>query len=104
MTTFEQIYSIVSSIPRGKVMTYKQVAILANVNNPRVVGFAMRANKNTKTIPCHRVVASDGTLRGYAFGGINKKRELLKKEGVIFLDEQTVNLHLAVRKEASSTF
>ncbi len=73
-------------------MTYKQVAIAANVKNARVVGFAMRSNKDTTNVPCHRVVSSDGELRGYAYGGITRKKEILKDEGVQFLTDTTVDL------------
>lgn len=73
-------------------MTYKQVSIIAGVKNARVVGFAMRSNKNTKLVPCHRVVSSNGELRGYAFGGIQRKRELLQHEGVTFVNDITVDL------------
>lgn len=92
MKPFEKIYQLVAKIPKGKVATYKQIAILTGVQNPRVVGFAMRANKDTATVPCHRVVSSDGKLRGYAYGGIRRKRELLQQEGVFFLDDLTVDL------------
>lgn len=91
-TTFEKIYAVVSKIPKGKVMTYKQVSIISGVKNARVVGFAMRSNKDTNAVPCHRVVSSDGQLRGYAFGGIKRKRELLEHEGVFFINETTVDL------------
>lgn len=96
MNAFEKIYTVVSSIPKGKVLTYKQVAKLAGVNppagGPRVVGFAMHANKNPKVVPCHRVVGANGELRGYARGGIAKKKEILEKEGVCFLDNNRVDL------------
>lgn len=92
MKTFEKIYSIVSLIPKGKVLTYKKVAELAGIKNPRVVGFAMHSNKDTKSVPCHRVVGSNGKLTGYARGGIQRKKEILEKEGVDFSDDQTVNL------------
>lgn len=91
-TTFQKIYAVVSKIPKGKVMTYKQVSIISGVKNARVVGFAMRSNKDTKEVPCHRVVSSDGQLRGYAYGGIQRKRELLEHEGVKFLNDTTVDL------------
>lgn len=90
--TFEKIYKVVSKIPKGKVATYKQIAKLSGVESPRVVGFAMRANKNIHTVPCHRVVGSDGKLHGYSFGGVEKKKELLEKEGVPFLENNRVNL------------
>lgn len=92
MKTFDKIYQIVAQIPQGKVMTYKQISIIADAATPRVVGFAMRANKDTKNVPCHRVVSIDGQLRGYAFGGIETKREKLKKEGVAFLPNGNVDL------------
>lgn len=92
MKTFEKIYKIVSRIPKGKVLTYKKVAELAGIKNPRIVGFAMHANKDIKLIPCHRVVGITGKLTGYARGGIKRKKEILEKEGVYFLDDQTVDL------------
>ena len=92
MNTFKKVYAVVSSIPKGCVMTYQSVANLAHVKNARVVGFALNANKNPKEIPCHRVVKSNGKLAGYAFGGTIRKKEILKKEGVFFLDQETVDL------------
>lgn len=73
-------------------MTYKQVSIIAGVKNARVVGFAMRSNKNVEHVPCHRVVSSNGELRGYAYGGIKRKKEILEHEGVKFVNEITVDL------------
>lgn len=98
MSAFQKIYSIVSQIPKGKVLTYKKVAELANIKNPRVVGFAMRANKDFKRVPCHRVVGSTGKLTGYARGGIKRKKEILEKEGVEFLDGETVDLSKSIYK------
>ena len=92
MKTFEKIYQIVSLIPKGKVLTYKKVAELAGIKNPRVVGFAMHSNKNIEQVLCHRVVGITGKLTGYARGGIKIKKEILEKEGVSFLDEGTVDL------------
>lgn len=92
MKTFDKIYTIVSQIPEGKVMTYKQVAKLSGTKNPRTVGIAMKINKDTTKVPCHRVVGSDGKLKGYAFGGAIKKKELLIKEGITFSNTHTVNL------------
>ncbi len=92
MKTKKKIYHIVSKIPKGKVLTYKRVAELAGITNARVVGFAMRANKDTQKVPCHRVVGSDGKLKGYAFGGIKEKKDILLKEGVTFLNETIIDL------------
>lgn len=98
MKTFEKIYNIVSQITKGKVMTYKSVAEAAGIKNPRVVGFAMHSNKNIEQVPCHRVVGSNGKLTGYARGGVERKKEILEKEGVYFLDNQTVDLNKSLYK------
>lgn len=91
--SFDKIYEVVKKIPKGKVMTYKQVSLLANVATPRVVGFALHVNKDPENIPCHRVVFSNGKLTpGYAFGGMGVQRKRLKDEGVKFIKER-VDLH-----------
>lgn len=93
MKIFEKIYKIVSIIPKGKVTTYKQIADLLGIGNPRVVGFALHTNKNPEKIPCHRVIRSDGTLaKGYAFGGEIEQKKKLEKEGVKFLKNGEINL------------
>ncbi len=77
-----QVYKIVKKIPRGKVLTYKQIA--QKVGRPaayRAVGNILNKNRDPK-IPCHRVICSDGKLGGYNKGIIIKK-VLLKKEGAI---------------------
>lgn len=93
-STFNLIYEQVRHIPEGKVATYGQIAVL--VGNPRwsqVVGFALHANPDQSTIPCHRVVNRFGEVAdAFKFGGGNKQRELLEKEGVLFLPDGRVNL------------
>ncbi len=71
-------------------MTYGQVAKIADTY-PQVVGFAMHGNKDMKTVPCHRVVALDGSMRGYV-SGISEKERKLREEGVKFLENGKVNL------------
>lgn len=92
MNSFEKVYLVTSLIPRGKVLTYKRVAELAGINNPRVVGFAMHVNKDTGKIPCHRVIGIKGDLVGYARGGIKIKKEILDQEGIEFLEDGRINL------------
>ena len=76
-----RVLAIVREIPKGKSMTYKHVAVRAgNANAARAVGAIMRTNYD-KSIPCHRVIRSDGTLGSYNRGGTLRKRELLKREG-----------------------
>lgn len=88
---FQDIYAVVATIPKGKVMTYKQVADIVKTT-PRVVGFAMAGNKDTGKVPCHRVIDSQGKLRGYGYGGISVKKQLLEHEGIQFLNIDTINL------------
>jgi methylated-DNA-[protein]-cysteine S-methyltransferase len=81
MKTFkETVLSIVRNIPEGNVMTYKEVAIKAGVpGGARAVGNIMKANYD-KTVPCHRVIRSDGIIGNYNRGGSEIKRQLLIKE------------------------
>ncbi len=82
----EKVYSITRQIPRGKVATYGQIARLAgNQKAARAVGLYMKTNPDAPHTPCHRVVASDGSLTGYSGkDGIAGKRRMLEKEGVCF--------------------
>jgi len=76
----EKVYAVVAKIPRGKTMTYKQVAARAgNHKAARAVGTIMAHNYNPK-IPCHRVVRSDGGVGEYNRGGPSRKMELLMEE------------------------
>ncbi len=88
MNFFEQVYEVVKKIPKGKVMTYGQVAKAIQTRDARRVGQALHANKD-KNVPCHRVVFSDGKLAaGYAFGGEGEQRRRLADEGVIFCGDR----------------
>ncbi len=84
MNTFDKVYYLVASVPRGKVTTYGAISRLLSID-PRVVGFALHANKDPKNIPCHRVINSKGEISsGYAFGGPGIQKQMLEKEGVEF--------------------
>ena len=79
----QKVHAVVANIPKGKVMTYKEVAITAgHPKAARAVANIMAANYDPR-IPCHRVIRTDGTLGGYNRGGIVKKQEILEAEGVI---------------------
>ena len=83
MTFREKVLAVVRKIPKGKVMTYKQVAAKAgNSKAARAVGAIMRTNYD-EGVPCHRVIRSDGSLGSYNRGGTLRKREILKKEGAL---------------------
>lgn len=78
----DKVYHIVSKIPKGQTMTYKQVAEgIGNSKSFRAVGNALNKNRN-KWVPCHRVIRSDGQIGGFASGS-EKKKEILKKEKAI---------------------
>lgn len=96
MTTFEKIYEVVKTIPKGKVMSYGQVAFLAgNPHWSRVVGYALHANPEPGVIPCHRVVMKDGSVSpGFAFGGSEIQRQLLESEGVVFTFDGKVDMEI----------
>lgn len=83
LTNFQKIvYNIVGKIPKGKVLTYKEVAqMIGKPKAYRAVGNAL--NKNPfEEVPCHRVIRSDGKIGGYARGE-KIKVNLLKKEEAI---------------------
>lgn len=84
MTSFqEKVYKVVKEIPKGKIMTYKEVAeVIGRSGAFRAVGNALNKNQDIH-VPCHRVVKSDGSVGGYR-GGTKKKLSLLKREGVVF--------------------
>jgi len=94
VTTFDRVYEAVKLIPRGSVATYGQVAeAIGNKRLARVVGYALHANPQPGVIPCHRVVMKDGAMSdGFAFGGAGRQAELLRAEGVTFLDDTHVDM------------
>src|ERR1700704_3815519 len=80
----KRVYDVVAKIPKGKTMTYGQVAKKAGKPGAaRAVGMFMANNYNPK-IPCHRVVRSDGKVGNYNRGGQNRKAELLREEGFVY--------------------
>lgn len=82
MSFKERVIEIVAEIPKGKTLSYKQVAELAGSPRAyRAVGNIMNKNRNPK-VPCHRVIKADGSIGGYAHG-VGRKREILKTEGAI---------------------
>lgn len=78
----ERVLAVVKGIPKGETLSYKEVAQLAgNQLAARAVGAIMRTNWDP-TIPCHRVVRSDGKLGGYN-RGVSQKKRRLQQEGAI---------------------
>ncbi len=90
---YKKIYDIVRKIPVGYVSTYGQIARLTgNPRRSRVVGYAMSAC-NDKTVPCHRVIYSDGNLaKSFGIMGNALQKELLLMENVEVNDLNMVDL------------
>ena len=94
------VYAALMRIPQGRVATYGDIAkAIGHPKACRAVGRILNGNPNPVTVPCHRVVMSNGTIGGYAFGK-SKKRELLQREGVLFDGESVVEFKKC-RVEAS---
>lgn len=94
-TMKEKVYEFVKTIPKGKVVTYGQIAKhLGNKNLARVVGNILHNNPDPANIPCHRVVNCSGKLSSaFAFGGSDAQRILLESEGVVLKRNGCVDLN-----------
>ncbi|MDD5067974.1 MAG: MGMT family protein [Candidatus Pacebacteria bacterium] len=92
MKTFtEKVFAVVAKIPKGKVLTYKEVAERAgSPRASRAVGSILKTNYNPR-IPCHRVIRSDGKTGHYNRGDM-QKIALLKKEGALSEVQPRYNL------------
>lgn len=78
----DRVLEVVLKIPKGQVLSYKQVAKSAGSPKAfRAVGNIMNKNRNPH-VPCHRVICSDGRIGGFAFG-TDKKEKILKEEGYL---------------------
>lgn len=76
MSFAQSVFAVVRKIPKGKTMTYKQVAVAAGRPMAfRAVGNILNKNFDP-AIPCHRVIRSDGTPGGYNRGAAQKKKRL----------------------------
>lgn len=98
----DRVYSLLKQVPKGKTTTYKILAQKAGTKAYRAVGQILRKNPYFPQAPCHRVVASDGTIGG--FGGtregkkIAQKKTLLKKEGIEFKGNKIKNFNKVLFK------
>ena len=76
----EKVWKVLQTIPYGKTISYKEQAItVGNPKGVRAVANANGKNRLSVIVPCHRVIANDGSLAGYT-GGITRKRFLLDLE------------------------
>ena len=84
-TEFQQrVWHALDSVPYGTTTTYGQLAARLGVPRDRIqaLGAAIGANPLAIIRPCHRVIGSDGGMRGYA-GGVERKQQLLVHEGAL---------------------
>ena len=89
----EKVFEFLLTIPKGKVVTYGQIAeYLGNKKLARTVGNILHRNPDETKYPCYKVVDSKGNLSvHFAFGGIEKQKAKLEKDGVIVINYR-VNL------------
>ena len=86
---FQAVYEIVAQVPRGRVVSYGQIArLLGSPRAARQVGWAMRQCPDE--LPWHRVVMSDGSIAGGGWSDL--RRALLEEEGVPFLPDGRVDM------------
>jgi len=84
----KKVWAALKLIPCGRITTYKEIAkYLGRPKAARAVGNACGRNPNAPSVPCHRVVKSDGRIGGYA-GGVKKKINLLKKERIEIIKDR----------------
>jgi methylated-DNA-protein-cysteine methyltransferase-like protein len=93
MNFYEKVYDIVARIPRGKVVSYGQVASwTGSWRASRAVGYALFRPPEDRRLPCHRVVHRDGALAANEAFGAGVQRRLLEEEGVGFTADGCVDM------------
>lgn len=94
MSFYDLVYEAVRQIPRGKVASYGQIAMLCgSPRASRAVGWALHVNPYPGIIPCHRVVNAAGRpAPAFAFGGPDEQRRQLEAEGVVFDGDGLVDM------------
>lgn len=98
----DRVYTLLKTVPRGRVTTYKALADAMGTKSYRAIGQIMRTNPYAPQVPCHRVVASDGTIGGFMGKKhgptIQKKIAMLQKEGVAIEKNRMVNFPAILHK------
>jgi methylated-DNA-[protein]-cysteine S-methyltransferase len=91
MTPLQEItYKFLKMVPRGRVTTYKALAQALHTKGYRAIGQCMKYNPYAPEVPCHRVVASDGTIGGFN-KGITEKIRMLRAEGIKITGKKIIN-------------
>ncbi len=94
MSFYDKVYNVVKQIPKGKVATYGQIALLCgSPRASRAVGYALHFNPDPEHIPCYRVVNRFGRCApAFAFGGSDVQASLLRVDGIEVSTDGYVNL------------
>lgn len=93
----ERVWQVTKQITCGKVSTYKEIARALGCKAYRAVGQALHRNPHAPIVPCHRVIASDGSIGGFAHG-TNKKKKILAREGVLFRGNHIIDFQRRFQK------
>ena len=92
-STYNQIYTIVQQIPKGKVATYGQIASMVEGTGPRQVGYALHATPKEIQIPWHRVINAKGEVSPRSQTDSHfDQRALLEQEGIVFNKKGKIDL------------
>ena len=100
----KKVYEYLRTIPKGKVVTYGQIAeYLGNKKLSRAVGNILHNNPDECKYPCYKVVDRNGNLsKHFAFGGIEGQKKKLEEEGII-VENYRVDLDKYQHNKAPST-
>ena len=84
----QSVYEFLAAIPKGKVVTYGQIAVfLGNANYARTVGNILHENPDGEKYPCYKVVNAQGKLaEHYAFGGLDGQKQRLEEDEIVVKD------------------
>lgn len=95
-----RVYELLSTVPKGRVTTYKELAKALNTKAYRAIGTILSHNPYAPRVPCHRVVTSNGEIGGFMGKRegetIEKKKNLLASEGVVCEGNRIVNFQSIV--------
>ncbi len=78
----EEIYFRLKQVPKGKVITYRDLARSFGSRAARFIGKCMKENSNPDDVPCFKVIRSDGFVGEYSGGGRDEKVRRLRAEGI----------------------
>ncbi len=97
----QKVYDYLLTIPKGKVVTYGQIANhLGNPGLARVVGNILHVNPYPDFYPCYKVVNAKGRLaKNFGFGGIEEQKRRLEADGIEVRDDYTVDIEKYIFRE-----